>query len=82
MCLLQASCLEILCLRAALRYDSQHRGFPLREHKYLTMSDIIAQTGLEMLLPLFNYAVRIQELSLDDTETALLAATLCFQVLY
>lgn len=82
-CLLQGSCLEILCLRAALRYDTEHQGFPLTQQgEYLTLNDITGETESERIACLFDYAVRIQELSLDETEAALLAATLCFQVHY
>jgi len=79
-CLLQGSCLEILCLRAALRYDTERQGFPLADTgKYLTLGDLTGQSGSEKISSLFDYATRIQQLSLDETEAALLAATLCFQ---
>ena len=48
--------------------------------EYLTLEDLRGEAGSEKISSLFDYAVRIQELSLDETEAALLAATLCFQV--
>ena len=45
----------------------------------MTRADMIAYTDLHMLSPIFNYAMRIQELKLNDTEAALLAAILSLQ---
>lgn len=77
--LLQWSCLEIMCLRAALRYDTMNQGFPLRENRIMTRSDLLIDPQLNMISPLFSYAVRIQELQLVETDAALLAATWIFQ---
>jgi len=69
-----------MCLRAALRYDTMNQGFPLRENRIMTRSDLLIDPQLNMISPLFSYAVRIQELQLDETDAALLAATWIFQV--
>lgn len=74
------SCVEILCLRAALRFDINQQGFPLREQRLLTRSDVLAQPQLGLLSPLFGYAQRLAELEIDETEAALMAATWILQV--
>lgn len=79
MTLLQASCLEILCLRAGLRYDAQRHGFPLRNQHFLTRMDLLAKPELALLAPLFSYASRLQDLQLGEAEVALLAATWVLQ---
>lgn len=80
LCLLMGSCVEILCLRAALRFDVEQQGFPLRGQRLLTRSDVLAQPQLALLSPLFSYAQRLSELQLDETEAAVLAATWMLQV--
>lgn len=82
MCLLLGSCVEILCLRAALRFDVDQQGFPLRDHRLLTRSDVLARPELGLLSPLFSYAQRLAELKLDETEAALMAATWVLQVYF
>ena len=73
--------MEILCLRAALRYDVKQQAFPLRGQSFLTKRDLLIYSELHILIPLLNYAQRLQDLNLDDTEAALLAAILSLQVL-
>lgn len=81
-CLLLGSCIEVLCLRTALRFDVVQQGFPLRGEQLLTRSDVLAQPELGMLSPLFSYAQRIADLKLDETEAAILVATWILQVLF
>ncbi|KAK4010544.1 thyroid hormone receptor beta [Daphnia magna] len=78
-CLLLGSCIEVLCLRTALRFDVVQQGFPLRGEQLLTRSDVLAQPELGMLSPLFSYAQRIADLKLDETEAAILVATWILQ---
>ena len=71
-----------MCLRAALRYDTINQGFPLRENRIMTRADLLEVPQLDIISPLFSYAVRIQELQLDETDAALLAAAWIFQVFF
>ena len=81
MVLLKSSCLEVLCLRSGLRYDTKRQGFPLRTPGHLlTRTDLIAHSELALLSPLFSYATRLQELCLKEVEVALMAASWILQV--
>ena len=81
LCLLRGCILDVLCLRAALRYNDKMQGFPLHGHRLLTRNDIICRPELHRLIPLLTYAMHVQEMAMDDTEAALLAAILSLQVL-
>jgi hypothetical protein len=72
--------MEILCLRVALRFDAERQGFHLRGDRFLTRANILAQSELGMLLPLFSYAQRVADLKLDEAETAILMALWILQV--
>ena len=78
--LLLGSCVEILCLRAALRFNVEHQGFPLRGQRLLSRFNVLSQPELAILSPLFNYAQRVADLNLDEIEIALTAATWILQV--
>ena len=71
--------MEIMCLRTACKYnpDSQtltlQNGLTFAKHQ-------IKQGGLGLLVePIFEFAIGLSKLALDETEIALLAAVLLMQ---
>ena len=71
--------MEIMCLRAACRYDSQAETITMHNGMRLHKSQIKSE-GLGILVePIFEFAVGLAKLQLDRTELALLAAILLMQ---
>ena len=77
--LLKSCCMEIMCLRAACRFDPHTVTLTLHNGLVLTR-DELGSGGLGMLVePIFDFAVSLAKLQLDSTEVALLAAVLLMQ---
>ncbi|XP_064646515.1 thyroid hormone receptor beta-like [Lineus longissimus] len=80
--LLKSCCMEIMCLRAACRYDPEQQGLTLHNGMMVSKQDL-ANSGngsLGLLIePIFDFAVGLAKLKLDKTEIALLAAVLLIQ---
>jgi len=77
--LLKSCCMEIMCLRAACRYDPDANTLTLQNGLMLHKSQL-TQGGLGLLVePIFDFAVGLSKLQLDQTEIALLAAVLLMQ---
>ncbi|CAD5118104.1 DgyrCDS6843 [Dimorphilus gyrociliatus] len=69
--LLKSSCMEIMCLRAAYKYDVRNG---------LSIMDGEKDSGFTLLIePIREFAIGLSKLQLDDTEVALLAAVLLMQ---
>ena len=77
--LLKSCCMEIMCLRAACRYNPENQTLTL--HNGLTLGKSQLSTGGMGLLvePIFEFAIGLAKLQLDQTEVALLAAVLLMQ---
>ncbi|XP_060076185.1 thyroid hormone receptor beta-like [Ylistrum balloti] len=77
--LLKSCCMEIMCLRAACKYDQEQETLTMHNGMTLHKSQIKAE-GLGILVePIFEFAVGLAKLDLDKTELALLAAVLLMQ---
>ena len=77
--LLKSCCMEIMCLRAACRYDPEADTLTLHNGMRLHKSQI-QQGGLAVLIePIFDFAVGLAKLHLDKAEISLLAAVLLMQ---
>ncbi|ELT99607.1 hypothetical protein CAPTEDRAFT_167148 [Capitella teleta] len=77
--LLKSCCMEIMCLRAACRYDPVNRTLTL-QNGLLLKKNQLNHGGLGLLVePIFDFAVGLSKLQLDQTEIALLAAVLLMQ---
>jgi len=78
--LLKCCCMEIMCLRAACRYNQHDHTLTLQNGLVLTKSQLSTGGGLGLLMePIFDFAIGLAKLALDDTEIALLAAVLLMQ---
>ncbi|XP_041375002.1 thyroid hormone receptor beta-A-like [Gigantopelta aegis] len=77
--LLKSCCMEIMCLRAACRYDPTNQTLFLPSG--LTIhKGALYQGSLGVLVePIFEFATGLSKLELDETEIALLAAVLLMQ---
>ncbi|XP_078701459.1 thyroid hormone receptor beta-like isoform X2 [Branchiostoma floridae x Branchiostoma belcheri] len=74
--LLKNCCFEVMCLRAASRFDKQRRTITMFGGLTVTKEQV-SLGGLGRLAePLFEFAEGLSQLHLDDTEVALLAALL------
>ncbi|XP_074663125.1 thyroid hormone receptor beta-A-like [Tubulanus polymorphus] len=77
--LLKSCCLEIMCLRVACRYDSEHQALVMHNGILLTRNQV-SVGGLGYLIePIFDFAVGLSKLKLDHKEISLLAAVLLMQ---
>lgn len=77
--LLKSCCMEIMCLRAACRYDPEKETITMHNGVCLHKSQLKSE-GLGLLVePIFEFAVGLSKLKLDKTELALLAAVLLMQ---
>lgn len=82
MLLLKACCMEIMCLRAACRYNNSDQSLTLSNGYKLYKNRLheISHHGVALLMaPIFEFAKSIAKLDLDGTEVALLAAVLLMQ---
>ena len=71
--------MEIMCLRAACRFDPVAETLTLHNGMKLHKSHI-HQGGLAVLIePIFDFAIGLAKLNLDKAETALLASVLLMQ---
>jgi hypothetical protein len=71
--------MEIMCLRAACRYDPVNKTLTLQNGLQLQKNQL-NHGGLGLLVePIFEFAVGLAKLQLDQTEIALLAAVLLMQ---
>lgn len=71
--------MEIMCLRAACRYDPDNKTLTL-QNGLLLQKNQLHHGGLGLLVePIFDFAVGLSKLQLDQTEIALLAAVLLMQ---
>jgi len=80
--LLKSCCMEIMCLRAACRYNAADQSLTLSSGLRLYRSQLhdTSHHGVSMLMmPIFEFAQSISRLQLDSTEVALLAAVLLMQ---
>ncbi|KAI0240712.1 Thyroid hormone receptor beta [Lamellibrachia satsuma] len=78
--LLKSCCMEIMCLQTACRYDPSSHALMLQNGLVLSRNDIAGSGGLGLLVePIFEFAVGLAKLQLDQTELALLAAVLLMQ---
>jgi len=74
--------MEIMCLRAACRYNNSERSLTLSNGVKLYQDQLqeISHHGISLLLaPIFEFAKSISKLNLDRNEVALLAALLLMQ---
>lgn len=77
--LLKSCCMEIMCLRAACRYDPEKETITMHNGVCLHKTQLKSE-GLGLLVePIFEFAVGLSKLKLDKTELALLAAVLLMQ---
>ncbi|XP_052814170.1 thyroid hormone receptor beta-like [Mya arenaria] len=77
--LLKACCMEVMCLRAACRFDPDTDILYLHNGTKLHKSEI-NQRGVAVLIePIFEFAMGLSKLKLDKAEIALLAAVLLMQ---
>ncbi|XP_045178191.1 thyroid hormone receptor alpha-like [Mercenaria mercenaria] len=77
--LLKSCCMEIMCLRAACRFDPDAETLTLHNGMKLHKSQI-HQGGVAVLIePIFDFAMGLSKLKLDKAEIALLAAILLMQ---
>ena len=77
--LLKACCMEVMCLRAACRFDAEAEILFLHNGTRLHKSEI-RQRGVAVLIePIFEFATGLARLKLDKAEVALLAAVLLMQ---
>lgn len=71
--------MEIMCLRAACRYDPEKETITMHNGVCLHKSQLKSE-GLGLLVePIFEFAVGLSKLKLDKTELALLASVLLMQ---
>ena len=71
--------MEIMCLRAACRFDPEAETLTLHNGMKLHKSQI-QQGGLAVLIePIFDFAIGLAKLNLDKAEISLLAAVLLMQ---
>merc|ERR1719419_1580495 len=71
--------MEIMCLRAACRYSADDGTLTLQNGLTLKKNQL-SHGGLGLLVePIFDFAVGLSKLQLDQTEIALLAAVLLMQ---
>ena len=71
--------MEIMCLRAACRYQPDTNTLVLQNGLIITRPQL-SLGGLGLLVePIFDFAVGLSKLQLDSTEIALLAAVLLMQ---
>ena len=71
--------MEIMCLRAACRFDPDAETLTLHNGMKLHKSQI-QQGGLAVLIePIFDFAIGLAKLNLDKAEISLLAAVLLMQ---
>lgn len=71
--------MEIMCLRAACRFDPEAETLTLHNGMKLHKSQI-HHGGLAVLIePIFEFAVGLAKLQLDKAEISLLAAVLLMQ---
>jgi len=78
--LLKSCCMEIMCLRAACRYDPEQQTLTLQNGLQLNKKQMHAPGGLGCLVePILEFAMGLSKLNLDSTEIALLAAVLLTQ---
>ena len=77
--LLKSCCMEVMCLRAACRFDPEAETLFLHNGMKLHKSQI-HQGGVAVLIePIFDFAMGLSKLKLDKAEIALLAAILLMQ---
>ncbi|CAG2233551.1 NR1A2 [Mytilus edulis] len=77
--LLKSCCLEVMCLRAACRYDAEKETLLMHNGMLINKSQIKSE-GLGVLVePIFEFAVGLSKLQLDKTELSLLSAVLLMQ---
>jgi len=73
--LLQASCIEITCLRAASQYNCADPALVLPDGFKVIEAKLSPRTSINLLLePVFAFANNISRLPMDKIEIALLAA--------
>ncbi|PAA73930.1 hypothetical protein BOX15_Mlig033383g2 [Macrostomum lignano] len=72
--LLKSSCMEILCLRVACRYNKFTESLALSNGNVVTKATVRLGRLGEFVEPLFEFAVGLSRLDLDRCEVALLAA--------
>ncbi|XP_052237901.1 thyroid hormone receptor beta-like [Dreissena polymorpha] len=78
-CLLKACCMEVMCLRAACRFDPEHETLFLHNGVNLNKSQIHEEGVAVLVEPIFDFAMGLSKLKLDKAEVALLAAILLIQ---
>ncbi|XP_050419412.2 thyroid hormone receptor beta [Patella vulgata] len=78
--LLKCCCMEIMCLRAARRYEPEDETLVMTNGLTIHKSQIQQHGAVGALVePIFEFAIGLAKLSLDETEVALLAAVLLMQ---
>ena len=78
--LLKSCCMEIMCLRAACRYNADRDTLTLSNGLSISKSQVTNGSGVGLLIePIFEFAIGLSKLKLDHTEIALLAAVLLMQ---
>ena len=80
MTLLKSCCMEIMCLRAACRFDQASQTLGLQNGVVVTKEELgSGGLGDGLVELIFEFAAGLAKLQLDATETALLAAVLLMQ---
>ncbi|XP_013406710.1 thyroid hormone receptor beta-A [Lingula anatina] len=77
--LLKSCCMEIMCLRAACRYNPDDQTLTLQSGLTLNKAQMRGGGFGLLVEPIFEFAMSLAKLKLDKTEIALLAAVLLMQ---
>ena len=77
--LLKSCCMEIMCLRAACRFDSTNQALFLPSGLTIHKAALYQGSLGVLVEPIFEFATGLAKLELDETEIALLAAVLLMQ---
>ncbi|ESP03186.1 hypothetical protein LOTGIDRAFT_171663 [Lottia gigantea] len=77
--LLKSCCMEIMCLRAARRYEPDEQILVLSNGMTIHKSQLNHVSVGALVEPIFEFAIGLAKLSLDETEVSLLAAVLLMQ---
>ncbi|XP_046545593.1 thyroid hormone receptor beta-like [Haliotis rubra] len=77
--LLKSCCMEVMCLRAACRFDARTQSLILPNGLTVHKSALHKGSLGVLVEPIFEFALGLAKLELDQTEVALLAAVLLMQ---
>lgn len=77
--LLKSCCMEVMCLRAACRFHAQSQSLILPNGLTVHKSALHKGSLGVLVEPIFEFALGLAKLELDQTEVALLAAVLLMQ---